>query len=81
MSVMIKSMNVVPKSCNKCNLRSEYDKCNAHEYGEDDPDVILYCISETKPDWCPLIEIPDNNVGNIGKAFAKAHECCGGVCE
>lgn len=30
---------------------------------------------------CPLIEVSDNNIGNMGRAFAKAHECCGGCTE
>ena len=37
-----------------------------------------YVNDDDKPGRCPLIDVPDNNVGDMSKAFAKAHECCGG---
>lgn len=44
----------MPSSCNKCHLLDEpYDLCIPM-----DKDVSDYC-SETRPDWCPLRELPE----------------------
>lgn len=63
MSVLIKGMKM-PKSCRHCNLYRPYEPmtvvyCGAcgrdHNYGEGE---------KSRPDWCPLVEVPAKH-GNL----------------
>ena len=74
---MIQIDRNMPKNCLKCSVEHVFINFYCGITGYITNDVRL---NERHPE-CPLIEIPANNVGNIEKAFAKAHECCGGCTE
>lgn len=53
MAILIKGMEM-PKNCNAC-LFDNGVYCMVYEPSED----MIYDIADGKPDWCPLIEIPE----------------------
>ena len=56
MSVLIKNMEM-PNSCSECRMDdSEFGFC--HAMGDFNTDVYQFIVNKTKPDWCPLVEIP-----------------------
>ena len=87
MVVIKTSIKELPKYCDDCTWYS----CVPHPYkgwsegcrlmehcmDDDQPEEWIY-DGNGRPAACPLIDVSDTNVGNMGKAFAQAHECCGG---
>lgn len=57
MSVLIKNMEM-PQSCYYCGLTdTSFINCVAFEK----PIVLEDDCEETRPDWCPLVEVPDED--------------------
>ena len=55
--IAIKNMKKMPGDCTHCLcFNDEYDKCKAPGCWKKG-----FCDWEGRPDWCPLIEIPDNH--------------------
>ena len=58
MNLLIKDMEM-PKHCWQCRLKDEDDNCTAADATQ------LYSVmgvygEERRPDWCPLVELPDH---------------------
>lgn len=56
---MSKSMYIMntPKSCNECRFNYEEDWCEICILAN--RATFTYCKTDTKPDWCPLKQVPD----------------------
>lgn len=75
---MIQIGRKMPKNCLRCSAEHLYITfyyCAITGYITND-----VRLNKRHPE-CPLVEVSDNNIGNMGRAFAKAHECCGGCVE
>lgn len=48
----------MPECCTRCPFCHDYMWCRAKDisFGENDD-----WIFETRPNWCPLVEVPDDN--------------------
>ena len=57
MSILIRNM-AIPKSCDDCRLNVDYWCLATIEPNNYNNDVFDYTHKKTKPDWCPLIEVP-----------------------
>lgn len=70
----------MPKSCAECRFNSvvEEFRCMALPREEERAYMDANVIDETKPEECPLLDVPNIIGRSIEKAFAQAHECCGG---
>ena len=55
MSVLIKDMQM-PEKCPDCNFESECGFCLAKS-----PDFCGYTDELVRPDWCPLVELPEKH--------------------
>ena len=51
--ILIKNMKM-PESCHDCCLTDGWNCYTSLEYKDNE----AYCDSKTKPDWCPLVEVP-----------------------
>ncbi len=55
----------MPVSCNVCRFANEWNECVAtgppHNESED-KDVQWYCVSNTRPPWCPLEIVQDTTI-------------------
>lgn len=56
MAVLIRDMEM-PQSCVDCRFRSD-GWCYAIPEGENQPGETR---NDTRPDWCPLVEVPKPN--------------------
>ena len=56
MSLLIKEMKM-PEKCPDCNFESELGFCLAKS-----PDFCGYTDDIRRPDWCPLVELPEHHV-------------------
>ena len=55
----------MPNSCNECKIRFDDEYSNWCPYDNPEPNgVWQYVEKGTKPDWCPLKEIPEKLEGN-----------------
>jgi len=55
MSVIVKGMEM-PEKCPDCNFESEHGFCLAKS-----PDFCGYTDELVRPDWCPLVELPEKH--------------------
>ena len=55
----------MPNSCNECKIRFNDEYSNWCPYDNPEPNgVWQYVENGTKPDWCPLKELPKKLEGN-----------------
>ena len=55
----------MPNSCNECKIRFDDEYSNWCPYDNPEPNgVWQYVEKGTKPDWCPLKEMPEKLEGN-----------------
>ena len=55
----------MPNSCNECKIRFDDEYSNWCSYDNPEPNgVWQYVEKGTKPDWCPLKEMPEKLEGN-----------------
>ena len=55
MSVIVKGMQM-PEKCPDCNFESEHGFCLAKS-----PDFCGYTDDLVRPNWCPLVELPEKH--------------------
>lgn len=60
MSILIKGVKM-PKSCYECSgffNKADYHQCY---YDKDDRDLDELNVYATRPEWCPLVEVPEHH--------------------
>ena len=72
MSVLVKNMKM-PEKCPDCNFESEHGFCLAKS-----PNFCGYTDELVRPDWCPLVELPEKH-GRLIDGDALVTEMTNGI--
>jgi hypothetical protein len=70
----------MPKSCKECNIQYEDEYsywCPCNHVKENTTDIYDHVINLTKPDWCPLKELPEKyDIRDSNFEYESGYNAC-----